>query len=156
MESLLLPHYRNDLEIPQTLYVCKKRYDGGPFLSYPERVGKAHFGSVHPDSMPFRHTERANPTPVPDMEDFIQTWLFFGLIAEFLGGTAELPVSPVETESQPPNTILDHLYTLVVEKHDKPYVVLTKDGLQKFLELARPRFPGDHESRVARFNLLQQ
>jgi hypothetical protein len=91
MEFLLLPHYRVDppAPIPKTPHVCQERYDGGPFLSYPARVGKAHFGTAYLDRMTFNLTERAYPAPTADLEAFIQNWLFFGLIAEFLGATSE-------------------------------------------------------------------
>ena len=43
MEFLLLPTHRGDppIPVPRTPYVCKERYDGGPWISYPERQGKS-------------------------------------------------------------------------------------------------------------------
>ena len=73
-------------------YVCKKSYDGGPFLTYPVRENKPYF---IPDTaanvnnvtgkLSFFEYERLYPTPNKDFEPFCQTWLFFGLINELLG-----------------------------------------------------------------------
>ena len=70
-------------------YVCKKPYDGGPFLTYSIREGKP---DITPDEagipdtvLPFWQHEKRHPTPNKDFEAFCQTWLFFGLINELLG-----------------------------------------------------------------------
>lgn len=55
-------------------YVCREPYDREPFLTYPDRMGRTHV-------LPKLST--------PDLEDFFQTWLFFGLINEFLGDLCE-------------------------------------------------------------------
>ncbi|KAI4089326.1 MAG: hypothetical protein LQ344_005458 [Seirophora lacunosa] len=61
-------------------YMCTKDYDGGPFLTYPAREGKS---SVLDDVSERR---RLLPnTPTADLEAFLQTWLFFGLLKEILG-----------------------------------------------------------------------
>ena len=86
MEFVLLPSNRGNppIPIPKTLYVCHQRYDGGPFLSYPTRVGKAEASVAFFDMMNYQRAERVNPTPLHDKEYFIQTWLYFGFICEFL------------------------------------------------------------------------
>lgn len=61
-------------------YVCRESYDRGPFLTYPVRMGRTH---VLPNAGAV--LDQYNPTPTQDLEDFFQTWLFFGLINEFLG-----------------------------------------------------------------------
>jgi hypothetical protein len=71
-------------------YVCDKRYDGLPFLTYPERVNKLssvpiNLPSQAPPSVPYK--EVIHPTAQPEQERFFQTWLFFGLLAEFFGLT---------------------------------------------------------------------
>ena len=68
-------------------FVCQKPYDGGPFLTYPIRVNRPE---IVPDAnrvgqQPLFEYERLHPTPNKDFESFCQTWLFFGLINEFLG-----------------------------------------------------------------------
>ena len=68
-------------------YVCSKDYDGGPFLTYPTREGVAHAlppdGNI-PGGSPYRQHERTYPTPKQEQEDFLQRWLFFGLVNEIL------------------------------------------------------------------------
>ncbi len=68
-------------------YVCLKDYDGGPFLTYPTREGVAHAlppdGNI-PGGSPYRQHERTYPTPKQEQEDFLQRWLFFGLVNEIL------------------------------------------------------------------------
>lgn len=65
-----------------------KDYDGGPFLTYPIREGITHAlppdGNI-PGGSPYRQHEQRSPTPKQEQEDFLQRWLFFGLIHEILG-----------------------------------------------------------------------
>lgn len=68
-------------------YVCKKAYDGGPFLAYPTSENRPE---ITPDEagmadIPFWQYEKRHPTMNKDFEAFCQTWLFFGLINELLG-----------------------------------------------------------------------
>ena len=68
-------------------YVCQKSYDNGPFLTYPVRENRPE---IVPDAAiegkaSLREYERLHPTPNEEFEAFCQTWLFFGLINEFLG-----------------------------------------------------------------------
>ncbi|MCJ1451181.1 hypothetical protein MMC28_001516 [Mycoblastus sanguinarius] len=69
-------------------YVCKKEYDGQPFLTYPIREGVPYAlppdGNV-PGGSPYWQHEQIYPTPKQELEDFFQRWLFFGLINEILG-----------------------------------------------------------------------
>ena len=68
-------------------YVCKKSYDNGPFLTYPVRENRPE---IVPDAAiegkaSLWEYERLHPTPNEEFEAFCQTWLFFGMIHEFLG-----------------------------------------------------------------------
>ena len=68
-------------------YVCKKSYDNGPFLTYPVRENRPE---IVPDAATAGQAflweyERLHPTPNEEFEAFCQTWLFFGMIYEFLG-----------------------------------------------------------------------
>ena len=68
-------------------YVCKKSYDNGPFLTYPVRENRPE---IVPDAAiagkaSLQEYERLHPTPNEEFEAFCQTWLFFGMINEFLG-----------------------------------------------------------------------
>ena len=68
-------------------YVCKKSYDNGPFLTYPIRENRPE---IVPDAAiagkaSLHEYEKLHPTPNEEFEAFCQTWLFFGMINEFLG-----------------------------------------------------------------------
>ncbi|KAJ6441650.1 LOW QUALITY PROTEIN: HET domain-containingprotein [Purpureocillium lavendulum] len=77
---------------PPCPYVCAERWDGGPFRSYAVRKGRAGLvptalrdtpgAEVAPDVF---YAEPMYPTPRAELEPFLQTWLFFGLVAEMLG-----------------------------------------------------------------------
>ena len=86
-----LPTPKNYLASEKTFvpYVCKKTYDLGPFLTYPVRECVTHalpLDGMNPGGSPYWAHERNYPTPKPEQEDFLQRWLFFGLIHEILGG----------------------------------------------------------------------
>ena len=81
MEHLPLP---KDVASPgPTLvpYVCREAYDGGPFSTYSSR-------RKGPDALePAKRSEYTNYTslismPIAELEEFLQTWLFFGLLEE--------------------------------------------------------------------------
>ena len=68
-------------------HVCKKPYDGGPFLTYPVREDRPEF-TLDPARMAkeiLRKSGKDDPSQTKDFEAFCQTWLFFGLIHELLG-----------------------------------------------------------------------
>ncbi|KAK5989645.1 hypothetical protein PT974_07900 [Cladobotryum mycophilum] len=75
---------------PQTPYVCEEQWDGGMFITYPVRKGKIRWvpprlrqllGVDAPDEP---YLETLYPTPSKEIGPFLQTWLFFGLLAESL------------------------------------------------------------------------
>ena len=88
MDHLPIPKTAFTKERAIVPYVCLKDYDGGPFLTYPIREGVAHAlppdGNI-PGGSPYRQHEQTYPTPKQEQEDFLQRWLFFGLIHEILG-----------------------------------------------------------------------
>lgn len=100
-----LPTPKNAVTNERTIvpYVCLKGYDGGSFLTYSIREGVTHAlpsdGNV-PGGSPYRQHERVYPTPKQEQEDFLQRWLFFGLIHEILGDRyrPEDLVSNIETD----------------------------------------------------------
>ena len=79
--------------------------------------------------------KRINPTLILDQDSFIQTWLFFGLIAEFLSANSEdaqdQSSSPTkDNKSQSSKEIISQLYeTLVVQEGGRSYVSLHANGL---------------------------
>ncbi|KAL8832286.1 MAG: hypothetical protein Q9170_004943 [Blastenia crenularia] len=83
MEHLHLPKNTATPGPEEVPYVGTEDYDGGPFLTYPTRQGKSHMLKAASES-------RWGPNvfvvmPVAELEAFIQTWLFFGLLKELLG-----------------------------------------------------------------------
>ena len=88
MEHLPTPKNARTDERVVVPYVCLKDYDGGPFLTNLIREGVKHAlpldGSI-PGGSPYRRHELTCPTPKQEQEDFLQRWLFFGLIHEIIG-----------------------------------------------------------------------
>ena len=88
MEHLLRP---TSVPLPPPAnipYICQNEYDGGPFLTYPDRIGKSYAvpnPGFKPAYLPYWQHEQHNPTPKQELESFFQTWLFFGLVNEVLG-----------------------------------------------------------------------
>ena len=82
MEHLRLPRGAVLTEIDLVPYVADEDYLGVPFLSYPIQKGFSH--ALRGQSE-FRIYNTLHPTPVADLERFLQTWLFFGLLQEVLG-----------------------------------------------------------------------
>ena len=79
MEHLL---FQDNLPAPVTVpCMCSKYYDGGEFHSFPER--KSWNVSTWRWSTPEDGFD-LNGRPIRDMTDFLQTWLFFGLLASTL------------------------------------------------------------------------
>lgn len=75
----------------KTPYVCNEYWDGGPFYTYPVRKGKVrmvplrlrHLLGIDVSDEPY--LEILYPTPKEEIQPFLQTWLWFGLLAEMLG-----------------------------------------------------------------------
>jgi hypothetical protein len=79
MEYFLLPRNRKleRIEIP---YICSDEYDGGPFLSYPERQKFEEAVRTH-------HVWciKASEEDVDRFNSFLQNWLCFGLLSSVFG-----------------------------------------------------------------------
>ncbi|KAI4209080.1 MAG: hypothetical protein LQ351_007945 [Letrouitia transgressa] len=87
MEHLPRPKRAENYESAVVPYTAVL-YDGGPFMTYPLRVGRPHVLPSYAESnnlMAYWRHEKRHPTPTPELESFIQTWLFFGLLHEILG-----------------------------------------------------------------------
>ena len=84
MDHLALPR---DPILPLTKvpYLCTEHYDVTiPFLEYAGRKGKAWM-VVEVGQVMFELHEFDSPTAKSELACFLQTWLFFGLLAEILG-----------------------------------------------------------------------
>jgi hypothetical protein len=95
MEVLLAPD-DPAWEPEKVPYRGTQRWDGGEFATYPSRMGKAKFTKLRlrgqtgllDSTEPYIDTRANAPhhsALVGELEDFLQTWLYFGLLAEFLG-----------------------------------------------------------------------
>jgi hypothetical protein len=65
-------------------YRCTKLYDDGPFLSYPERHGWEVLQSPTGVRVLLSGAKPTNR----DLESFLQTWLYFGLLNDFQNNKA--------------------------------------------------------------------
>jgi hypothetical protein len=161
MEFLLVPTYRGTppIPVPRTPYVSRTRYDGGPWDSYPARMGMSSLSAWDGntfDQLEYHRLERLNPTPLEDLEQFLQTWLYFGLLAEFLRGDT----SASESISSPPKDakskdIIEGIYkAILVPDGDKTFIKLDSDCLNSFLQDARPRIPNDPKVKKKYYDRL--
>jgi hypothetical protein len=115
MEFALLPLHRGNppIPVPRIPHISKERYDGGPWISYPSRNGKplsAWDGKTF-DLLEYHRSQRVNPTPLEELEPFIQTWLYFGLLAEFLCvNVSQLGIASSLVDEQEFKEIVNHIY----------------------------------------------
>ena len=68
---------------------CRNEYDGGPFLEYPQRSGvlpPLSVGNTLPDNLSYLQCQQIQSIAKQEIEPILQTWIFFGLIQEVLGG----------------------------------------------------------------------
>lgn len=86
MDHLPLPKNSplDPIEVP---YSCTGDYDGGPLLKYPNRRGwtvrYSPYGILYLDENGVKPTNAK-------LEDFIQTWLYFGFLHELFGDFADI------------------------------------------------------------------
>ena len=84
MDHLALPR-DPILPLTEVPYLCTEHYDVTiPFLEYPGRKGKPWL-VVEVGQVLFELYDNVSPTHKSEPECLLQTWLFFGLLAEVLG-----------------------------------------------------------------------
>lgn len=84
MDHLALPQ-DPILPLTEVPCLCSEHYDVTiPFLEYPGRKGKPWL-VVEVGQVMFELQHDVSPTLISELERFLQTWLFFGLLAEVLG-----------------------------------------------------------------------
>lgn len=71
------------MEYERAPYIADK-YDGGPFLEYPSR-SSCYVDYIMMISFPDPDGLSLEDSKYRDLEAFLQTWLFFGLVYEFFG-----------------------------------------------------------------------
>ena len=89
MEHLTLPRGALLEEDERVPYLCADivagdPYDGGPFLEYPERIGQTGLLSQLRSGVGMPQHRQLREISVYMIETFIQSWLFFGLLHEYL------------------------------------------------------------------------
>ena len=115
MEHLHLP---KNLSIPgpdYVPYVCTEDYDGGPFLTYPIRQGKSYILEAASEQ---QYRAVVIPMPTAELEAFVQTWLFFGLLKEILGdrcSTSQFISISDSPSPAPPRRLNTNLLGLMVK-----------------------------------------
>ena len=89
MEHLLLPSGAFVSRSEKAPYIADL-YDGGPFLEYPSRSRFTHIWDVYmPAGKPASsYNPRVNESLLEDLQTFLQTWFFFGMLHEFFGDKA--------------------------------------------------------------------
>jgi hypothetical protein len=159
MEFLLSPTHRGNppISIPGTPYVAEERYDGGPWISYLSRNGKVNntFNGSSFDFMEHVRAESVNPTPVKEKESLLQTWLYFGLIAEFVGINAGDNTRPAKHQDS--EKLVEQIYdSLLVRGDGQTWVRLDVDHLEGFLAMGKAHLPQDPDAREKRYNHLNE
>ncbi|OAA70034.1 HET domain protein [Akanthomyces lecanii RCEF 1005] len=75
--------------LPETPYICQVESQGQVFRTYPSQQGKADwFPTAHAElgvPPPSSHRGQINPMEDASAPSFLQTWLYFGILSEFLG-----------------------------------------------------------------------
>lgn len=75
----------------QAPYLCLEQWDGGLFRTYSHRKNRTSIIPVMlrqvPDLPPPEqpYLENLYPTPKEELQPFVQTWLYFGMLSEMLG-----------------------------------------------------------------------
>ena len=114
MDHLALPQ-DPILPLSKVPYLCTEHYDVTiPFIEYAGPKGRPWM-VVEDGKVMFELHEIASPTAKSELADFLQTWLFFGLLAEILGD------------------LYDH-DTFVTESSDPKELILTTKNLQPLIE----------------------
>lgn len=87
MEILFTPKDPNS-PLEDVPFICGDlRYDLGPFLTYPIRTGRPQLikPSLQLGRLLSEITHIPDQEPSETLEPHLQTWLFFGLLSEFIG-----------------------------------------------------------------------
>ena len=84
MDHLPVPR-KLSAPVTKVPFVGTRCYDGGPFLDYPWRLLHRSNLASTPGDAGFEFSGLDNVVPAEEQLSFFQTWLFFGLVCEFLG-----------------------------------------------------------------------
>ncbi len=142
MEHLPSPLHSLHSDQTKVPYVCNKSYDGGSFLTYPVREGKAYIlpaASSLRGQLSLRQYEELHPTPKEELESFFQTWLFFGLVHEILGDLCS-PQDFIRASQEVPDKVMStsNLISIIetwISKVINGDIVATYDHLAECLRV---------------------
>ncbi|TVY56490.1 hypothetical protein LCER1_G003061 [Lachnellula cervina] len=141
MEFNLLPTFRVNTPVLKTPYVADERWDGSTWVSYP----------VKKESAGLNYLRAQRVTPVREQESFLQTWLYFGLICQFIGANA---VDGGPPTSQSPE-VIDRVYDLIVVQDDSGlFVRLDEDGLNSLRDIGLSLLSREPEARKAHLDRM--
>ncbi|KAL8658232.1 MAG: hypothetical protein Q9202_007609 [Teloschistes flavicans] len=127
MEHLPLPRDIAEPGPSPVPFVCQGDYDGGPFLTYMTRIDTS--SSLAAETLlEYHRVGRLPRLPIPELESFVQTWIFFGLLTEILG---DLFV-PSQYVTAAPSAGLHESHDRVLTTHQLvPTVRIWKDQVHK-------------------------
>ncbi|KAK5657621.1 hypothetical protein OQA88_2693 [Cercophora sp. LCS_1] len=111
----------------KTRYLCDPTdiWDGGPFVTYPQRGGFLHMVplSLRQYEIETPYTELIHPSPLGLRQSIFTKWLFIGLLSEFLSSNRQ------EHPDRPPdNPEAEQLRTSIYE-----HCVVTEESGGRFL-----------------------
>ncbi|KAM3075409.1 hypothetical protein ACMFMG_007154 [Clarireedia jacksonii] len=116
----------------------------------------------------FRLVENYSPTPLHELESFIQTWLFFGFLAEAIGATGEIqsrtvtdtdePIVQDDIGAQTRSQLCEGIYEMlcVPAEDGKLSVVLDAEIAYKFVAMVKARWPTDPRFSQMRFDHMKK
>jgi len=125
MDILCSPE--NTSQAEETRYLCDAgdRWDGGPFVTFPQRAAILHMvpPSFRQYNLDVPYTELIHPSNLNARQSIYTTWLFIGLISEFLSSNRQ------EDPDRPPDNPDAEEVIASIYKH----CVITKDSGERFL-----------------------
>lgn len=156
MEFLLQPLYHGESRTARTPYQYIERYDRSSWKSYLCHKGRPELELTKAnkfDPSKIIRSLKVKLIPVKEQQAFLQTWLYFSPIAEFLGANSEdsADSSLVEGQAETLKFIYD---TILVQECGSTFVVLKKDLLQTLWVRTKSAIPQDVEPRKAWYHSL--
>lgn len=123
-------------------------------MSYPDRKGKmiTAWNGIEFDSLEYNRCERINPTSVKELESFLQTWLYFGLLFE-IGAGFHASIAEGQSETPAPDLMefLDKMYDdMVFQEGNDSFVKLSSEYLDSFFEKALSQVSQDAPATTKR------
>ena len=150
MEHLLLPHGAELGEEDEVPYVGGATfegdpYDGGLFLGYPQRVQKTRLLNFYYEGSMDTTYDGKDPKLMAELEAFLQTWLFFGMLHEFFRAQPYRAEDFVRYSHSTITENRDRADSDGLESRSASHAVITTASLPSLVE-AWSKLPGDAEN----------